>query len=117
MCLRDRSDVTDMKEELIDRYGDLPEEVSELLNLINVRNYASSLGVKTVNNSDGSLLIGFSEDFGGARLALQKAIGPTVDVRGSSIRVPLKSTADLLPTLDNILTRYKVFRNRLERMV
>ncbi|MFL2644436.1 MAG: transcription-repair coupling factor [Dehalococcoidia bacterium] len=114
---KDESDVTDMKEELIDRYGDLPEEVSELLNLINVRNYASSLGVKTVNNSDGSLLIGFSEDFGGARLALQKAIGPTVDVRGSSIRVPLKSTADLLPTLDNILTRYKVFRNRLERMV
>ncbi len=50
-----------MKEELIDRYGDLPEEVSELLNLINVRNYASSLGVKTVNNSDGSLLIGLSD--------------------------------------------------------
>ena len=114
---KDESDVTDMKEELIDRYGDLPNEVNELLNLINIRNFASSLGVKTVNSSDGALLIGFSEDFGGAKFALQKAIGPSVDVRGSSIRVPLRTENELLVTLENILTRYKVFRARLERMV
>ena len=78
---------------------------------------ASSLGVKTVNSSDGALLIGFSEDFGGAKFALQKAIGPSVDVRGSSIRVPLRTENELLVTLENILTRYKVFRARLERMV
>ena len=82
-----------------------------------IRNFASSLGVKTVNSSDGALLIGFSEDFGGAKFALQKAIGPSVDVRGSSIRVPLRTENELLVTLENILTRYKVFRARLERMV
>jgi len=114
---KNKSDVSDMRHELVDRYGELPFEVEELLNLINVRNFASTLGVKTVNTIDGALMIGFTEDFGGARIALQKAIGPTADVRGSSIRVPLRGDTELLETLENILTRYRVFRSRLEKMV
>lgn len=111
------SDILDMEDELRDRYGDVPEPVTQLLSLIKIRNYASGLGVKTVNNSDGALVVGFSEDFGGARIALQKAIGPSVDVRGSSIRVPLRNNQDVVETLQNVLTRYKVFRSRLEKMV
>ena len=110
-------DVIDMKDELRDRFGVLPLPVEKLFDIIGVRNFASTLGVKIIKHIDNAASIGFIEDFGGAKYALQKALGPTISVQGSDIRAPLKQDTDILELITNVLTRLKIFKSRLERMV
>jgi transcription-repair coupling factor (superfamily II helicase) len=54
-------DILDVKDELIDRYGDIPEETDMLIEIAYIKNLASNLGFSTVKEKDDTLLFIFSE--------------------------------------------------------
>jgi transcription-repair coupling factor len=47
--------VAAVKAEMIDRYGKLPEPVENLFQVIDIRNTATELGIRTINNYEGNI--------------------------------------------------------------
>ncbi len=55
-------DVTDMQNELIDRFGKLPPEVGALFKVVALRNKCRELNIEKIETGDKGVLIGFYKD-------------------------------------------------------
>ena len=85
--IQDRPNVVDIGEELRDRFGPLPEPVTNLLYVVDLRALATETAVESIASSDSFIVITLVEQAGGARIALEKALGPTAHVGNQQIRV------------------------------
>ena len=87
---RSVEDVRQVQEELWDRFGPLPREARELLYTVRVRVLAHAAGVEAVTREPGSVVVRLRKDVGGARLALEKELGPHVRVGNRLLRLELQ---------------------------
>jgi transcription-repair coupling factor (superfamily II helicase) len=81
------SNATNISTELCDRFGPLPESVSNLLSIVEIRAAASEAGVETITWSNDYLIIAMAEPIGGARVALERCLGHTAHVGNQRILV------------------------------
>lgn len=58
---KSREDVESIREELIDRFGSLPEEVKNLLELINIKIMLTRLAIKKLEENGSQLILTFHE--------------------------------------------------------
>ena len=72
-----------------DRFGPLTTEVRNLLYTVRVRVLAQAAGVEMVTKEAGSVVVRLREDVGGARLALEKELGPRVRVGNRLLHLEL----------------------------
>ncbi|MGE5473689.1 MAG: transcription-repair coupling factor [Ignavibacteriales bacterium] len=56
-----KEDIRDIEDELIDRYGDIPLEVYNLLEIASIKILAKSLGIASVSDRTGSIIFQFGE--------------------------------------------------------
>ncbi len=66
--IKERSDASDVIDELLDRFGDLPKAVMGLIDVALVRNMAGSDGLTEIKQDGGTLKL-FTNDFDNERLA------------------------------------------------
>ena len=59
--IRGSSDAEDVIDEMIDRFGDIPPQAQELINVALVRSRAKQLGVSAVRQRDNHIMIYFTE--------------------------------------------------------
>lgn len=62
-------DILDIKDELIDRYGDIPMETNQLIEIAYIKNLASKLGFSSIKQKDEAVLLNFAEQ---TQLPLEK---------------------------------------------
>lgn len=62
-----QEDILDIKDELIDRYGDIPKETELLIEIAYIKNLAAKLGFTTIKEKDDAVLFIFAE-YGGLPL-------------------------------------------------
>ena len=55
--IRNNEDASDVIDELIDRFGDIPKSVKGLINVALIRNISSSLGIYEIKQNEGYLLL------------------------------------------------------------
>ena len=102
-----------------DRFGRLPEEVHHLLYCVRVRVLAYSARLESVVRRGDEVTLKLWEAVGGARLALQKALGPGVRVGHQQVHVSVSSGAEppwgqaLLEVLEGL----EAFRRRVAELV
>ena len=82
-------DVRQVQDEMWDRFGPLTTEVRNLLYTVRVRVLAQAAGVEMVTKEAGSVVVRLREDVGGARLALEKELGPRVRVGNRLLHLEL----------------------------
>ena len=58
---KDRIDIQEFKEELIDRFGDLPKETNELLKSITLRSLAELINCEKIILKNNNMIIAFGE--------------------------------------------------------
>ena len=58
----DSDDAMDVTDELTDRYGDVPEEAIELINVAEIRAHAEYLGIADISKADRWVNIRFGAD-------------------------------------------------------
>lgn len=66
-AIRTQEDVLDVTDELLDRYGDLPDAVNDLISVSYLKNQAAALGITEISEQGGRLLLycnGLSEQIG-----------------------------------------------------
>jgi len=103
------------REELRDRFGTIPEEVENLLTLASLRALAATVGVESVVQANDAIVMALRVPVGGAKLPLQKALGPSVQVGNTQMNMPLRRLGDeWLSRLTRVLERFYVFQENLK---
>ena len=113
--VRARNEIEDTRDELRDRFGPLPEAVENLLYLVDVKILAALASVKSITQSGAAATLVLEEQVGGARLALEKALGPLCRVGNQQVhvRLPRRSADEWKPVLVRVLKRLTAFREQL----
>ena len=112
-----RSDIPEIQAELRDRFGPLPDEVENLLVVAEVRTLAAAAGVESVIKGGDAIVMSLRVPVGGARVPLQRALGPSVQVGNTQIQMPLRRLGDeWLSRLSRVLERFHVFQENLKNM-
>lgn len=60
--IKEISEISDMRQELIDRYGEMPEETKNMLIKIMLRVYSIKAGIKVLNINSGYVVLTFAQE-------------------------------------------------------
>ncbi len=60
--VQEKQDIEEIEDELIDRYGDIPEEVYNLLEIAYIKTLARSLGIDVISDKTGAVILQFVQD-------------------------------------------------------
>ena len=113
--VQDRQEVKDICEELRDRFGPVPEVAENLLYIVDMKARAKEAGLESVIQSGSTITLTLVESVGGAKLALEKALGPLVKVGNQQIHVNLRRTNDRWKDdLVGIVERLMAFKEQLQ---
>ena len=113
-----REQVQDIREELRDRFGPLPQVVDNLLYLVDVKLLAGAAGVKSAAQSGSTVTLTLVEAVGGARLALEKALGPAAKVGNRQVHITARQAGDgRREVLGGVLERLLEFTEQLRSTV
>lgn len=63
-AVESEEDILDIRDELIDRYGDIPEETAILIEIAFIKNLAALLGFASIKEREDSMLLNFAEQGG-----------------------------------------------------
>ena len=114
---RDQREVPQVREELRDRFGPLPQEVEHLLLVTGLRAMAGNLGIQSIIKGEDAIVLALDGPVGGARVPLQRALGPSANVGNQQIQLPTRRLGDQwLSRLTRILERFQAFRDSLQSM-
>ena len=111
---RDREEIPAFQEEMRDRFGPLPQNVENLLTLVELRILAMTAGVESVLQSTGGITLELRQDVGSAKTPLQRVLGTSATVGNRQIRLSSRALGDQwLRRLTQTLERLVVFHDRL----
>ena len=112
--LKGQQEVDDIRDEMLDRFGLFPSSVEELLYLVGIKILATESAVESITLNGRIITLGLAEPVSGARLALEKALGPTVKVGNQQIRIQLgRGEASWKEPLTDTLENLRDFGRRL----
>ena len=112
--MTDADYIPGIREELRDRFGPLPDEVENLLTLASLRALAADVGVESIVQGNDAIILSLRTPVGGARVPLQRALGPSVQVGNTQMQMPLRRLGDeWLSRLTRVLERFLVFQQTL----
>ncbi len=115
--LTERRELPDIREELRDRFGPIPDEVENLLTVSEVRAIAGNAGAESVIRGSESIVITMRNPVGGAKAPLQRALGPSAQVGNSQIHMALRPLGDQwLSRLTRTLERLLVFTDNMRQL-
>lgn len=121
-ALSDEQDVDDLQDEMIDRFGDYPDEVAYLFDMSRMKIHAKELRIESIKESKGEFVILFSEESGDI-IDASKLFGivSSIDRRihlgtaGKKVKIILRTKGEsdkeiirlLLTLLENLKTAIK----------
>ena len=113
--VRVRNELDDTRDELRDRFGPLPEEVENLLYLVDLKLLAGQASVESIAQTGATATMVLEEQVGGARLALERALGPLCRVGNQQVHVrfPRRSPEEWKPVMARVLERLTAFQEQL----
>ena len=112
--LKNQQEADDIRDELVDRFGPIPEPVEDLLFLVKLKLLAAEATVEGMVMNGTTITLSLLEAVGGARLPLEKALGVMARVGNRQIRINLgRNEAIWKESLTAILERLRNFRARL----
>ena len=115
--LTERRELPDIREELRDRFGPVPDEVENLLKVSEIRAIATAGGAESVIRNSEAIVITLRNPVGGARAPLQRALGPSAQVGNAQVQMPLRPLGDQwLSRLTRTLERLQVFTDNMRQL-
>ena len=81
--------VGEVEDELRDRFGPLPWQVVNLLYVTRLRLYAKEAGIESVTRERNRVVLRYGGEIGGARRAMQRALGRQAEVGNTQVRLPM----------------------------
>ncbi len=115
--LTEKRELPEIREELRDRFGPVPDEVEALLKVAEIRAVAGAAGAESVIKTGDAIVISLRNSVGGAKSPLQRALGPAAQVGNAQIQMPLRPLGDQwLQRLTRTLERLQVFMDNMRQL-
>ena len=115
--LTERRELPEIREELRDRFGPVPDEVENLLTVSEIRAIAGAAGAESVIRSNDAIVITLRNPVGGAKAPLQRALGPSAQVGNAQIQMALRPLGDQwLSRLTRTLERMQAFMDNMRQL-
>ena len=94
--ITDRAQIAQVRADMQDRFGPLPEAVENLLTVTDLRCLGAAAGAESISGAgDGIITVVFRQPVGDARQALQNKMGPGIMVGRRDMEVRTAGDADL----------------------
>ena len=75
------------------------------------------MGVESIVQGNDAIVLALRTPVGGAKIPLQKALGPSVQVGNTQMQMPLRRLGDeWLSRLTRVLERFLAFQNNLRQI-
>ena len=105
--ITDVSAISEMEDELRDRFGPLPWQAQNLLYMARLKLEAERAGVEAIIRESERIVLRLRDQVGGGRRALQRRLGRQVEVGNTQIRLDLDRLGvdwekPLMETIQNI---------------
>ena len=105
--------VSEIEDELRDRFGPLPWQVVNLLYVTRLRLYAKEAGIESVTRERNRVVLRYGGEISGARRAMQRALGRHAEVGNTQVRLPMDALgADWESALEDALRALAEFTRR-----
>ena len=115
--IKNRDQIPELREELRDRFGPPPKETENLLLLAGLRTLAGSVGIHSVVHDGESIVLSLGVPVGGARVPLEKALGPAARVGNQQIHLSVRQLGEhWLSRLTMVIERLQVFQASLRNL-
>ena len=115
--LTEKRELPEIREELRDRFGPVPDEVESLLKVAEIRAVAGAAGAESVIRAGDSIVISLRNAVGGAKAPLQRALGPAAQVGNAQIQMLLRPLGDQwLTRLTRTLERLQIFMDNMRQL-
>ena len=106
--------VGEVEDELRDRFGPLPWQVVNLLYVTRLRLYAKEARIESVTRERNRVVLRYGWEIGGARRAMQRALGRHAEVGNTQVRLPMDALgADWESALETALRALAEFTRRM----
>ena len=109
-----KAGVSEIEDEMRDRFGPLPWQAVNLLYVTRLRLYAREAGVESVMRERNRVVLRYGGDIGGARRAMQRVLGRHAEIGNTQVRLPMDALgADWEGALETALRALAEFTRRM----
>ena len=84
-----KAGVSEIEDEMRDRFGPLPWQAVNLLYVTRLRLYAKEAGIESVMRERNRVVLRYGGDIGGARRAMQRVLGRHAEIGNTQVRLPM----------------------------
>ena len=109
-----KAGVSEIEDEMRDRFGPLPWQAVNLLYVTRLRLYAREAGIESVMRERNRVVLRYGGDIGGARRAMERALGRQAEIGNTQVRLPMDALgADWEGALETALRSLAEFTRRM----
>ncbi len=109
-----KAGVSEIEDEMRDRFGPLPWQAVNLLYVTRLRLYAREAGIESVTRERNRVVLRYGGDIGGARRAMERVLGRQAEIGNTQVRLPMDALgADWEGALETALRALAEFTRRM----
>ena len=106
--------VSEIEDEMRDRFGPLPWQAVNLLYVTRLRLYAREAGIESVTRERNRVVLRYGGEIGGARRAMERVLGRQAEIGNTQVRLPMDMLgADWEGALETALRALAEFTRRM----
>ena len=109
-----KAGVSEIEDEMRDRFGPLPWQAVNLLYVTRLRLYAKDAGIESVTRERNRVVLRYGGDIGGARRAMERVLGRQAEIGNTQVRLPMDALGpDWEGALETALRALAEFTRRM----
>ena len=109
-----KAGVSEIEDEMRDRFGPLPWQAVNLLYVTRLRLYAREAGIESVMRERNRVVLRYGGEIGGARRAMERVLGRHAEIGNTQVRLPMDALgADWEGALETALRALAEFTRRM----
>ena len=109
-----KAGVSEIEDEMRDRFGPLPWQAVNLLYVTRLRLYAKDAGIESVTRERNRVVLRYGGEIGGARRAMERVLGRQAEIGNTQVRLPMDMLgADWEGALETALRALAEFTRRM----
>ena len=109
-----KAGVSEIEDEMRDRFGPLPWQAVNLLYVTRLRLYAKDAGIESVTRERNRVVLRYGGEIGGARRAMERVLGRQAEIGNTQVRLPMDALgADWEGALETALRALAEFTRRM----
>jgi transcription-repair coupling factor (superfamily II helicase) len=99
-------ELDELKKELEDRFGPLPQEIKDLLYMVRIKLLGSKAGIESISSEDGQIVLSLDATAKFDKLSLQRSLGNKLKIGTNQLRLDMRRAGEeWRDVLEQVMTK------------